>query len=78
MEETAASTEALEEQTEKLNANIAKFKVNENTRYAPTSQQSGEQRPIAAVNIKTYQSKPEKLKSPAKPTSPSATDWEEF
>jgi methyl-accepting chemotaxis protein len=78
VEETAASAEALEEQTERLNVNIAKFKVEGDTRYEETIRLSNVQKPVATVNIKTYQSKTEKSESPAKLTSHSATEWEEF
>jgi methyl-accepting chemotaxis protein len=78
VEETAASAEALEEQTEKLNFNIAKFKVDEGYSYSAADQVSREQKPVKPVKIETYQSKPKKLESPAKLTSPSTTEWEEF
>jgi methyl-accepting chemotaxis protein len=78
VEETAASAEALEEQTEKLNANIAKFKVEEGYDYSATTQDSREQKPIKPVKIETYQSKAKKSESPTRQIRNSATEWEEF
>jgi methyl-accepting chemotaxis protein len=78
VEETAASAEALEEQTERLNVNIAKFKVEEDNNYSATTQDSRAQKSVKPFKIETYQSKAKKSESPPMQTSNSATDWEEF
>ncbi|NOT13554.1 MAG: PAS domain S-box protein [Methylococcaceae bacterium] len=78
VEQAAASAESLEEQTEHLMENVAKFKVAESSRSAKTSVALSNTKSVAPVKIETYQSKAQ-YKDKSNLQAPKSNDeWEEF
>ena len=79
VEQAAASAEALEEQTENLSANVAKFKIGQNSPLNPIDYQARTQKKTASgVRLETYQPKNQYSTSNALPASNSVGEWEEF
>lgn len=79
VEQAAASAEALEEQTEHLSDNVAKFKIDDNGRTTSVVRPVFTQKTSAPIaKIETYQSKTQVASKPALPTVKSDDEWEEF
>lgn len=78
VEQAAASAESLEEQTENLMANLAKFKVDENFLKPSTIRPvASVQKPAMPVKLETYRSK-NATAQVSQSRVGSADEWEEF
>jgi methyl-accepting chemotaxis protein len=76
VEQAAASAESLEEQTESLISNVAKFKVGDSHNVAVSQASSAPEKAVSlAVKLETYRPK---INQVSQNTSLASDDWEEF
>lgn len=79
VEQAAASAESLEEQTEHLSDNVAKFKIDDNSRTTSVVRPVSAQKTSAPIaKVETYQSQTQVASKPALQTIKSDDEWEEF
>ena len=78
VEQAAAAAESLEEQTEYLTADVAKFKVDEGSMPATLSSDSAKQVKVTPIQIETHQNKASSIIKPNLQKDKKNDEWELF